>query len=326
MHEKYPLVTIAIPTYNRADFVGKAVESALKQTHQNIEVLVIDNCSTDNTKDVISSIKEPRVRYVRNERNLGMTGNFNRSLEIFKGDYWVFLPDDDMLLPEYCESCLNLFKKYPDLGLVSSPNIACDPLGNELWRYPIRGPEYINVKQMWKRLVRMGHEISHPIISRRAIEVIGFFDDSFPWLADYDYWVRVSTRFPIGYVQGYYSVMTSHGEQASTLGWQSISNPNLVVCMKTVTKAIGAPNCPLTKIDKFHCLYREGNRFFLHAIKRLLIGNKTQATSTLRELSQYESLLWQAIYSFIFFPISVYKSIWLRIKKRAGKPFIHKYA
>ena len=326
MQNHYPLVTIAIPTYNRAKFIRGAVECALGQTYPHVEVLVIDNCSTDRTQEIVSKVKDSRLRYVRNEHNLGMTGNFNRSLELFRGDYWVFLPDDDRLLPEYCQVCLDLFRKHPDLGLVSSPDIACDPSGKELWRYPIRGPEYIIPDQMWKRLVHMGQEISHPMIARHAIEATGFFDDSFPYLGDYDYWVRISTRFPIGYVQGHYSVTTSHPQQASALGWQRVSNPNLIVGMKTVTKALASPSCPLTEIEKMRCIWREGDRYFVQGIKRLLLGKRKEAMDIFSELRQYESLPLQALYSFLHFPVYAYKSIWRRIMIRRGKPFVMKYA
>lgn len=326
MQQIYPLVTIAIPTYNRAAFLAGAVDSALKQTYRHLEVLVLDNCSTDNTRETVSAINDPRVRYIRNESNLGMTGNFNRSLELFRGDYWVFLPDDDRLLPGYCEACLGLFHKYPDLGLVSSPDIACDPSGRELWRYPVRGPEYITPKQMWKRLVYMGQEVSHPMVARQAIESAGFFDASFPYLADYDYWVRVSTRFPAGYVQGHYSVTTSHPGQASTMGWQSSSNPSLIVGMKTVTKAFADPSCPLSKLEKLRCLWREGDRFFMLAVKLFLQGKRTMACSILQDLKAYESLPLQAVYSLLHSPVFLYKGIWRRVMIRRGKPFMHKYA
>ena len=84
-----PLVTIAIPTFNRADgSMLQTVQAALSQTYANVEVLVSDNASSDNTQELISAIDDPRLRYVRHPENIGANNNFNSCVEWYFINYW----------------------------------------------------------------------------------------------------------------------------------------------------------------------------------------------------------------------------------------------
>lgn len=103
------LVTIAVPTYNRSNYLQLAIASALAQTYATIEVLVSDNCSVDNTPEVISSFSDTRLRYYRQECNLGMVGNWNFCLQQAKGAYFILLSDDDLLVADAIENFVSNF-------------------------------------------------------------------------------------------------------------------------------------------------------------------------------------------------------------------------
>ena len=91
-NQQFPLVTIGIPTYNRADgYLRETLESALAQSYPNLEILVADNCSTDNTKLVVESYKDKRVRYFRHETGLIPNDNFNFCLSQARGYYFLLL-------------------------------------------------------------------------------------------------------------------------------------------------------------------------------------------------------------------------------------------
>lgn len=95
------LVSILIPTYNRAQYLRGAIESALAQTYVHLEVLVLDDCSPDNTPAVVAEyMGDPRVQYVRHEKNLGITGNWKFGIEKATGEYFCLLHDDDTLGPD----------------------------------------------------------------------------------------------------------------------------------------------------------------------------------------------------------------------------------
>jgi glycosyltransferase involved in cell wall biosynthesis len=117
-----PLITIAIPTYNRAVWLRGCVESALAQTYPNFEVLVSDNASTDETPEVLKAFDDPRLRVVRQEKNIGLMPNWNACLWEAKGDYIVYLPDDDRLAPWMLERCVRQIMSEPRSVMVVALN------------------------------------------------------------------------------------------------------------------------------------------------------------------------------------------------------------
>ena len=100
-----PLVTVAVPTYNRASYLRESLESIRGQSYPHLEIVVADNASTDGTADLLRDLaaQEPRLRAIAHERNLGMVGNFNAVLRAARGDYFVLVSDDDILTPRAVE-------------------------------------------------------------------------------------------------------------------------------------------------------------------------------------------------------------------------------
>ncbi|WP_106804525.1 glycosyltransferase family 2 protein [Pseudomonas sp. S5D5] len=93
-----PLVSILIPTNNRPDLVVKAIVSALNQSYKNIEVIVTDNSETDETQSVIRALKDDRLKYIKNEKNIGPVLNWRKALTESSGEFCILLPDDDYLI------------------------------------------------------------------------------------------------------------------------------------------------------------------------------------------------------------------------------------
>ena len=132
MVHKNSLVSILIPTYNRAKMVGKSIESALSQTITDIEIIVCDNCSTDNTVKVVHSYtkKDSRLRLVVNETNIGPTRNWRRCVENARGKYAKLLFSDDWIDSEYIEKTLPILEKNKDIGFIFTKTSVHDLLKN----------------------------------------------------------------------------------------------------------------------------------------------------------------------------------------------------
>ena len=92
-----PLVSICIPAYNNAGYIKKTVESILNQTYRNIELIVVDDKSTDDTVEILESIEDTRLKIYKNEENLGMAGNWNRCLSLARGEFIKLICADDMI-------------------------------------------------------------------------------------------------------------------------------------------------------------------------------------------------------------------------------------
>jgi glycosyltransferase involved in cell wall biosynthesis len=113
-----PLITIAIPTRNRSAQIRDSVESALAQTYSNIEVLVSDNASTDDTLATLESISNPKLRILTNSENIGSNGNYNKCVREANGDYLIIVPDDDRISKLFAEKCVSLLDKEPSIQAV----------------------------------------------------------------------------------------------------------------------------------------------------------------------------------------------------------------
>jgi glycosyltransferase involved in cell wall biosynthesis len=112
-----PLVSCIIPTYNRAHIVGRAIRSVLNQTYKNIEVIVVDDGSQDNTQEAVLSIKDERVRYIRLHRNFGVAFARNIGIANARGEFVAFLDSDDYFLPEKIEKQVELMLKDESIGV-----------------------------------------------------------------------------------------------------------------------------------------------------------------------------------------------------------------
>ena len=132
-------VSIGIPTYNRADgYFKETLESALAQTYPDIEIIVADNGSTDNTGELVASYEDPRIKYYRQEKNIDPNDNFNFCLQQAKGDYFLLLHDDDLIDPDFVEACMKEARGRIDLGVIQSGTRLIDHKGRVLHESPIR--------------------------------------------------------------------------------------------------------------------------------------------------------------------------------------------
>ena len=98
-----PTVSVVIPTYNRADLLPRAIRSVLSQTYWNCELIIVDDCSTDNTREVVSTWTDSRIRYIRHPENRHQSGAINTGIEHARGQYVAFLDDDDEWMPTKLE-------------------------------------------------------------------------------------------------------------------------------------------------------------------------------------------------------------------------------
>jgi glycosyltransferase involved in cell wall biosynthesis len=116
-----PLVSICIPTYNRADILRSTVESALRQDYVNIEVVISDNASTDNTAQLCARFctEDPRIRYIRHASNQGPTANFVAAFRASHGNFFMWLGDDDWIDDSYVRCCMEQMLSRPDIAAVS---------------------------------------------------------------------------------------------------------------------------------------------------------------------------------------------------------------
>jgi glycosyltransferase involved in cell wall biosynthesis len=115
--EEKPIISVTIATYNRAHLLPRAVNSVLNQTFQDFELIIIDDCSTDNTKEIVKSFNDKRIIYHRHEKNKGYLAARNTGWDLARGKYNCHLGDDDELLPNALETVVNKFNELSTQGV-----------------------------------------------------------------------------------------------------------------------------------------------------------------------------------------------------------------
>ncbi|MCF2141367.1 MAG: glycosyltransferase family 2 protein [Candidatus Lokiarchaeota archaeon] len=198
------LISVIITTFNRASVVGKAIKSVLLQTYQNIELLIIDDGSDDNTNEVIKEWmkKSNKIQFFRLSTNLGANAARNKGIQLANGKYIAFLDSDDEWLPRKLEKQIELFKKKKSqkLGMVYCGLMKKYPNGIISFKIEKKSG---NVFQ--KLLVsNFIGGASIPLIKKNVFEVCGGFDESRIFQRggsqDYDMWLRIASKFSIGVV------------------------------------------------------------------------------------------------------------------------------
>ncbi len=117
-----PLVSILVPVYNREGLISQTIDSAISQSYKNIEIVIVDNCSTDRTWEILEkySQKDGRIRVLRNKTNVGPVRNWKRCIDEAKGEYGKILWSDDLISPKFVENTLPFLQEDADVGFVFS--------------------------------------------------------------------------------------------------------------------------------------------------------------------------------------------------------------
>ena len=183
-------VSVIVPTYNRSAFLRVAIRSVTNQTHRDLEIIIIDDGSTDDTETVVRGFNDPRIKYFKHNQNLGEAVSRNHGLKESKGDFIAFLDDDDEWHPEKLEKQLSLFhQEDKDIGFVYCGYYSINSRGRILNQ---RIPEYrgtINGQLLTRNFVG---PTSTALIKRTSIDRVGVFDENIAYGMDQDLWLRIS--------------------------------------------------------------------------------------------------------------------------------------
>jgi SAM-dependent methyltransferase len=187
-----PLVSVVIPCHNQARFLSDAIASVRAQSHTPVEVVVIDDGSSDHTAEVAASC--PDVVYVR-QRNQGLGVARNTGMSESRGEYLVFLDADDRLLPDALRTGLECLQAHPRAAFASGHYRFIREDGEPLREYPPMHPQ----GDAFQAFLRGNHIGMHATVMyrRAALHAVGGFDADLPACEDYDVYLRISRRFPV---------------------------------------------------------------------------------------------------------------------------------
>lgn len=185
MNCKNPKISVIMPTYNvRHEYLKEAINSILSQTYTDFELIICDDCSPDGAPDdVISSYNDPRIRYIKNDKNLGIAANTNKLINLANGEYIAQMDNDDIAMPQRLEKTCAFLDTHPDVDYVGG------------WQ------EYFPVYKSFKTPLNFGYlellqgcPICHSTLLYRKATVVKYnlyYDPNFRTAMDYELWTRV---------------------------------------------------------------------------------------------------------------------------------------
>jgi glycosyltransferase involved in cell wall biosynthesis len=214
-----PKVSIIIPTYQRAHLIGLTLESALRQTYSDYEILVIDDGSTDDTRAVVRAIV-PNARYIW-QRNAGIPEVLNVCVKEARGKYISFLGSDDALALTALEKEAAVLDANPNVGLVHAAAWLMDDAGRltQLLRPPFANASYVRSgSDEIGDLLMSNHIVATTVmVRRRCFEECGFFDRRFGLYEDWNMWTRILRRWDAAYVHEPLAFYRVHGGEAGSI-------------------------------------------------------------------------------------------------------------
>ena len=189
-----PLFSIILPTYNRASFLRRSIGSILSQTFSDFELLIIDDASTDNTKEIIDGFKDERIRYIRNEKNIERSASRNKGIELSTGKYICFLDSDDAFRQDHLKIFYDfIINNNEPSGLIYSAFQRNFDNGEteEISMFPAQEENIIE----W--IIKEQLPPPSTVCIRKEILVKPNFNANFVINEDVELWVRIASEYPL---------------------------------------------------------------------------------------------------------------------------------
>jgi glycosyltransferase involved in cell wall biosynthesis len=214
---KATTVSVVIPTLNRCTLVQETIESALAQSLDEIEIIVVDDGSTDGTGPVLRERYGDRVRYVYQE-NQGESAARNKAIRHSQGEYIALLDSDDIWLPSKLEKQVWYLKTRPEMGLVSCHVLTVDAQGHPVHTAPLHPEQTSDIVSLESLALRSPVHASTIVVRRACCDEVGGFDERIKYGEDWDFCLRVAVRHQLGFViEPLVKLRTHPGTQSNLL-------------------------------------------------------------------------------------------------------------
>lgn len=220
---KIPKVSVVIPTYNQARFVVEAIESVLNQTFQDLKIIVVDDGSTDDTKEALKKFGS-KICYIYQE-NQGDAAARNTGIRAAKGEFIAFLDHDDLWLPDKLSIQMDAFSKNKEIGLVYTDYVVFgqgrEPSKSDKVRYS--GWVF---NQLFKHIFILSSGV---VYKKECFNNCGLFDETFSVSSDYDMWLRISAEYKFLFIDRPLFKRRMHSANLSSMPIKAILEPSKIL-------------------------------------------------------------------------------------------------
>lgn len=181
------MVTVCMPLYNAENFVKKSIESILNQTYSDFELLIVDNCSTDSSVEVVEQIHDDRIVLIKNKENKGLSYSRNKMIELAKGEYIALLDSDDLATPWRLEKEVAFLDSHKSMVAVGGYATCIDEKGDtfDMLRPQLKNPQYIRAYMMLNNVIPNGSGMYRKsVVLNHGIR----YQDGYCGVEDYKFW------------------------------------------------------------------------------------------------------------------------------------------
>jgi glycosyltransferase involved in cell wall biosynthesis len=219
-----PAVSIVLPTYNGSRYLAGSLQSCLEQTYTDFELIIVDDCSTDDTPKIIADFaaRDPRIRASRNETNLRLPKSLNAGFAMSRGRYLTWTSDDNFYRPNALQEMVAVMEREPDIGLVYTTQTYIDKNGRDVGPSCFGGPP---------DALAYSNPVGASFLYRREVyEQIGDYSAEMFLVEDWDYWIRIAEKFRLRLLPQDLYLYRSHDE--------ALSRQKLENCQRTTRKLL----------------------------------------------------------------------------------------
>lgn len=195
------LISVVIPTYNREQYIERAVKSVLQQTYSNLELIIVDDGSTDRTEDIVAAMSDSRIRYVRQATNQGASAARNKGVECANGELVAFQDSDDCWYQDKLSMQMEYWEAHPDCSLIYSAYVL-HRIDGETVRVPYAGT-WGNLEGDIFSTLLVNNTVGTPtmLFKKSCFMELGGFNENMECLEDWELALRFAERYRIGFVE-----------------------------------------------------------------------------------------------------------------------------
>ncbi|MBO4834646.1 MAG: glycosyltransferase [Lachnospiraceae bacterium] len=202
------LVSVYINVYNREDLIGETIQSVLNQTYSNLQIIVVDDGSSDGTADVVRSFADPRIEFYPLGKNINVVGALNEGLKHVRGDYAAHVDSDDLWAPDKIEKQVRFLEEHPEYGSCFSlvqiiDETGTESEGNEVINRELFHMENMTQAEMLRYFYDQSNHLNHSsmLVRKSMLDQTGGYDPTKQYLHDFDLWVRFCLQAPVYILQ-----------------------------------------------------------------------------------------------------------------------------
>lgn len=298
-------ISVVLTCYNGARWIRRAIESILAQTYEDFELVIIDDGSTDNSKEIVAShLCDERVRYIY-KKNRGFSATVNRGIKESNGSLIGFIGQDDLWMPNKLELQVKYFSEHKDVGFVHSNYCSIDSEGQIIEVRNVKIQNFSSKKKLVEQLFLnnfIGFETV--LVKRKCFEEVGFFDERMVGFSDHDMWLRIAGSFNIGYLGLPLVKKRQHESQLSKVRIEAVLNDEFLMTKKAIDRY---PFLKRVERKKLAPLY------YAWGIVLLQEGNNKKAKQKFIKAIKCQPLKLKAIAAYIM-PV-LYTVLWNHYRK-----------